>query len=158
ALRSLLRLRAGRDRQPRRGVLLRPHRALPLSRAARAGYAELAGRLVTRAIALLTAQVLPVRAILRALLGLARPPPARADLTPRQGLTLAPHTRQVLERLHEPVTATAFTSGQEQGIRKEIEDLLTLYHDAQPLLTARLLDLDRSPGEADRLGVSNYNV
>src|SRR5262249_9743392 len=29
---------------------------------------------------------------------------------------------------------------------------------AQPLVTTRMLDLDRSPGEAERLGVSNYNV
>ena len=37
-------------------------------------------------------------------------------------------------------------------------DLLALYRDAQPLVTSRVLDLDRSPGEAERLGVSDYNV
>src|SRR5262249_39561705 len=56
------------------------------------------------------------------------------------------------------VHATAFTASQEQAIRQQIADLLRLYGDAQPLVTARMLDLDRSPGEAERLGVSNYNV
>ena len=111
-----------------------------------------------RPLALLVAQVLAVASILASLLVLAGRHPLRFDLTPDGSLTLSPHTRQVLSRLHEPVTATAFTSGQDQGTRKQIADLLALYADAQPALTVRLLDLDRSPGEAERLGVSNYNV
>jgi hypothetical protein len=113
---------------------------------------------VIRPLALLVAQALAVVSILASLLVLAGRHPLRFDLTPDGSLTLSPHTRQVLSRLREPVIATAFTSGQEQGIRKQIEDLLALYRDAQPTLTVRALDLDRSPGEADRLGVSNYNV
>lgn len=111
-----------------------------------------------RPVALLVAQVLAVASILASLLVLAGRHPLRLDLTPERSRTLSPHTRQVLDRLREPVTATAFTSGQEQAIRRGIEDLLGLYRDAQPLFTARMLDLDRSPGEAARLGVSNYNV
>ncbi len=111
-----------------------------------------------RPLALAAAQVLAVVSILASLLVLAGRHPVRLDLTPGGSLTLSPHTRQALARLHEPVTATAFTSGREQAIHKEIGDLLGLYHDAQPLFTARVLDLDRSPGEAEHLGVSNYNV
>ena len=83
--------------------------------------------------------------------------PLRLDLTPERSVTLSPHTRQVLARLAHPVTATAFTSARSRR-SAEIEDLLALYRDAQPLFTSRMLDLDRSPGEAERLGVSNYNV
>ena len=111
-----------------------------------------------RSLALLAAQTFAVVSILASLLVLAGRHPVRLDLTPERSLTLSPHTRQVLARVREPVVATAFTSGQEQAIRREIEDLLALYRDAQPLFTTRLLDLDRSPGEAERLGVSNYNV
>jgi hypothetical protein len=113
---------------------------------------------VIRSLALFAAQAFAVVSILASLLVLAGRHPVRFDLTPERSLTLSPHTRQVLARVREPVTATAFTSGQEQGIRREIEDLLALYRDAQALFTPRVLDLDRSPGEAERLGVSNYNV
>src|SRR4030095_117776 len=80
------------------------------------------------------------------------------DPTPDRRLPPSPPTRQCVGRMRAPVTATAFTSGQEQAIRRQIEDLLALVKDAQPSFTARMLDLDRSPGEAERLGVSNYNV
>ena len=113
---------------------------------------------MTRSLTLLVAQVLAVASILASLLVLAGRHPVRVDLTPERSLTLSPHTRQVLARVREPIAATAFTSGQEQAIRRQIEDLLALYRDAQPLFSVRLLDLDRSPGEAERLGVSNYNV
>src|SRR5262245_39839615 len=113
---------------------------------------------MTRSLALLAAQAFAVASILASLLVIAGRHPVRLDLTPERSLTLSPHTRQVLGRIRAPVTATAFTSGQEQAIRKQIEDLLALFHDAQPSFTVRMLDLDRSPGEAERLGVSNYNV
>src|SRR5262245_64386662 len=113
---------------------------------------------MTRSLALLAAQAFAVASILASLLVIAGRHPVRLDLTPERSLTLSPHTRQVLGRMRAPVTATAFTSGQEQAIRKQIEDLLALFHDAQPSFTVRMLDLDRSPGEAERLGVSNYNV
>ena len=111
-----------------------------------------------RPVALLVAQILAVASILASLLVLAGRHPMRIDLSPDSSLTLSPHTKRVLAQLHEPVTATAFPSGQDQGIRKQLADLLDRYHDAQPALTVRVLDLDRSPGEAERLGVSNYNV
>jgi hypothetical protein len=111
-----------------------------------------------RAVALFTAQTLAVISILASLLVLAGRHPLRVDLSPDRSLTLSPHTRQVLGGLRSEVRATAFTSNQEQAIRQQIADLLRLYGDAQPLVTTRMLDLDRSPGEAERLGVSNYNV
>src|SRR5262245_44164683 len=111
-----------------------------------------------RALALFVAQTLAVVSILASLLVLAGRHPLRIDLSPDRSLTLSPHTRQVLGGLRGEVRATAFTSNQEQAIRQQIVDLLRLYSDAQPLVTTRMLDLDRSPGEAERLGVSNYNV
>jgi hypothetical protein len=113
---------------------------------------------VRRAVALFAAQLGALVAILASLLVLAGRHPIRLDLTPERSVTLSPHTRQALARTREPVVATAFTSAQEQAIRREIETLLALYHDAQPLVRVRVLDLDRNPGEAERLGVSNYNV
>jgi ABC-type uncharacterized transport system len=111
-----------------------------------------------RALALFVSQTLAVVSILASLLVLAGRHPLRIDLSPDRSLTLSPHTRQVLGGLRAEVRATAFTSNQEQAIRQQIADLLHLYGDAQPLITTRMLDLDRSPGEAERLAVSNYNV
>jgi hypothetical protein len=111
-----------------------------------------------RALALFAAQTLAVVSILASLLVLAGRHPLRIDLSADRSLTLSPHTLQVLGELHGEVHATAFTANQEQAIRQQIADLLRLYGDAQPLVTTRMLDLDRSPGEAERLGVSNYNV
>jgi hypothetical protein len=113
---------------------------------------------VTRAVVLLATQVAAVVVILGSLLAIAGRHFVRLDLTPERSLTLSPHTRQALARLEAPVTATAFASAQSQGMRKDLEELLALYTDAQPLVTSRVLDLDRSPGEAERLGVSDYNV
>jgi ABC-type uncharacterized transport system involved in gliding motility auxiliary subunit len=113
---------------------------------------------VSRPLALFAAQTLAVVSILASLLVLAGRHPIRLDLSPQRSLTLSPHTRQVLKGLHDDVRATAFTSGQKQAIRQQIADLLRLFSDEQPLVSTRSLDLDRSPGEAERLGVSNYNV
>src|SRR5206468_3684413 len=80
------------------------------------------------------------------------------DLTPERRFTLSAHTREVLARLHDDVRITAFYSSQEGVIRREMADLLALYEEAQPRITVRLLDLDRSPGLSQRLGVSSYNT
>jgi len=111
-----------------------------------------------RPLALFAAQTLAVVSILASMLVLAGRHPLRVDLSPARSLTLSPHTLQALRGLHGEVRATAFTATQEQAIRQQIADLLHLYADAQPLVVTRMLDLDRSPGEAERLGVSNYNV
>jgi ABC-type uncharacterized transport system involved in gliding motility auxiliary subunit len=113
---------------------------------------------VIRPVVLLAAQVVSALVIVASLLALASRHFVRLDLTPERSLTLSAHTRQALARLEAPVTATAFTSAQSQGIRRDLEDLLALYRDQQPLVAPRVLDLDRSPGEAERLGVSDYNV
>src|SRR5207244_655218 len=79
-------------------------------------------------------------------------------LTPERRFTLSAHTREVLARLHDDVRITAFYSSQEGVIRREMADLLALYQEAQPHIAVRLLDLDRSPGLSQRLGVSSYNT
>jgi len=109
---------------------------------------------------LLALQTLLVLAILACLLALAARSPWRLDLTPERRFTLSPHTHEVLQLLQgqAPIRITAFYSGQETAIRREMADLLALYRDAAPWLDIQLLDLDRSPGVAERLGVRNYNV
>ena len=42
--------------------------------------------------------------------------------------------------------------------RQGLDDLLSLYADASPRVRTRLLDLDRSPGAAQQLGVRTYNT
>jgi gliding motility-associatede transport system auxiliary component len=97
-------------------------------------------------------------AILGCVVGLAALHPWRLDLTPGRRFTLSPYTRQVLSRLSDDVEVTAFYSSQGDAIRHAMADLLARYADAQPRVRVRLLDLDRSPGMAKRLGVSSYNT
>jgi len=115
---------------------------------------------VTRPALLVALQTAVVAAILACVLLLAARAPWRLDLTPERRFTISPHTREVLRRLAGKgrIAITAFYSGQEAAIRREMADLLALYRDAAPWLEVRLLDLDRSPGAAERLGVRNYNV
>ena len=79
------------------------------------------------------------------------------DLTPERRFTLSPHTHEVLDALQHDVAITVFYSSQDLGLRRDLGDLLALYSRAQPRIQAQLLDLDRSPGAADRLGVTAYN-
>jgi hypothetical protein len=111
-----------------------------------------------RPILLLAAQTITIVAILACALVLAARHPWRVDLTPDRRFTLSPHTEEVLARLPGQVRITAFTSSQEDAHRRDIADLLALYHDAHPRLEIRLLDLDRNPGAAERLGVDAYNM
>src|SRR5207247_1125559 len=158
ALRSLLRLRAGRDRQPRRGLPARLRGALPLPGAPLARRARLARPLMRRPALLLGVQVAAVTASLGCLVAIAALHPRRLDLTPERRFTLSPYTREIPGRLAGEVRIPLFYSSQAGALRREMTDLLTLYPEARPTLTARAFDLDRSPGMAKRLGVSNYNT
>src|SRR6185295_7615925 len=51
-----------------------------------------------------------------------------------------------------------FYSSQAGALRREMADLLDLYTEAQPRVSVRYLDLDRSPGAAKRLGADAYNT
>ena len=113
---------------------------------------------MTRPQLLLGVQIATVLAILACVVTLAALHPRRIDLTPERRFTLSAHTREVLVRVHDDVRITAFYSSQEGVIRREMADLLALYQEAQPRVTVRLLDLDRSPGLSQRLGVSSYNT
>jgi ABC-type uncharacterized transport system involved in gliding motility auxiliary subunit len=113
---------------------------------------------VKRPAVLLVVQTLAVTAILACLCVLAARHPWRLDLTPERRFTLSPHTRTVLARLDTDVRATAFYSSQQGAVRRDMADLLALYRDASPHVEVRFLDLDRSPGAAQRLDVDAYNV
>lgn len=111
-----------------------------------------------RAVVLLVVQTATLLAILACVLVLAVRNPWRLDLTPDRSFTLSPYTHDVLARLQVPVDVTVFYSSQEGAIRRAMSDLFALYRDASPRIRLHMLDLDRSPGAAERLGVSDYNV
>jgi ABC-type uncharacterized transport system involved in gliding motility auxiliary subunit len=113
---------------------------------------------VKRPGVLLGLQVFAVAGILACTLALAARHPWRWDLTPDQRFTLTAHTRAVLAALPFPVSVTYFYAADDQVTRREVEALLRLYADASPRLRVESRDLDRSPGEARRLGVAAYNV
>jgi hypothetical protein len=96
--------------------------------------------------------------ILACVLLVAQRHPWRLDLTPERRFTPSPHTREVLDRLTTDVAITAFYSSQDTGMKQDLTDLLALYSDTSPRVQTHLLDLDRSPGAAERLGAHAYNV
>ncbi len=107
---------------------------------------------------LLAVQIATVSAILACVIALAALHPQRLDLTPERRFTLSPYTRDVLSRLDRDVRVTVFYSSQAGALRREMADLLDLYGEAEPRVTVRYLDLDRSPGAAKRLGADAYNT
>ena len=107
---------------------------------------------------LLAVQVVLVTGILACVVLIAHRHVGRVDLTPEKRFTLSPHTQDVLARLQTDVAITAFYSSQDTGMREDLGDLLSLYADASGRVTTRLLDLDRSPGAAQQLGVRTYNT
>lgn len=112
----------------------------------------------TRPALLLGIQIATVTAILACVVALAVLHPHRLDLTPERRFTLSPYTRDVLAKLDHDVRITVFYSSQAGTLRREMADLLDLYSEAQPRVTVRYLDLDRSPGAAKRLGADAYNT
>jgi ABC-type uncharacterized transport system involved in gliding motility auxiliary subunit len=82
----------------------------------------------------------------------------RIDLTPDRAHTLTPATREVLQRLDRDVRITVFYNGREPARRREMADLASRYAAASSRVAVRLLDLDRSPGAAKRLGVTRYDT
>jgi len=113
---------------------------------------------VTRPVALLGLQTLAVLGILACAGVLAARFPARLDLTPDRRFTLSPHTLEVVERLRDDVRITLFYSSQQSDLRQDMAELLGLYDGASTRIDVHLLDLDRSPGAAEQLDVSSYNV
>ena len=82
---------------------------------------------------------------------------ARFDLTPLESFVLSPHAKQVAEAFDQPALITVFYSSQDAAQRREMFDLLEQFRSASPQIQFRLHDLDRSPGLANRYGISSYN-
>lgn len=82
----------------------------------------------------------------------------RFDLTPAKSFALSPSARQIAEGVTDPARITVFYNSQTGDLRRDMADLLEQFRAAAPALTVRLFDLDRSPAEAAKLGVSSYNT
>jgi ABC-type uncharacterized transport system involved in gliding motility auxiliary subunit len=116
------------------------------------------GRLELSQQAILAAvQILLAGALFGLLLVLAERHNHRLDLTPTQSYVLSPEAERVAAHLTVPVQIIAFYNSQEQGQRRQMDDLLGLFAQASPRITYRLADLDRSPALAQHYGVSSFN-
>jgi hypothetical protein len=82
----------------------------------------------------------------------------RFDLTPTKSFILSDEARQVAQGVKVPIQITAFYNSQEGEQRRQMEDLLRLFHDASPRIGYRLLDLDRSPALAKKFNISSFNT
>lgn len=79
------------------------------------------------------------------------------DLTPGRSHTLSDQARRTARRLDRDVVVTAFYSSQDQGRVREMKELLQRFARESSHFRFRMFDLDRSPLEANRLGVVNYD-
>jgi ABC-type uncharacterized transport system involved in gliding motility auxiliary subunit len=80
----------------------------------------------------------------------------RFDLTPNQKYSLSEVTIQTLQALSQPVQATTFYR---RGDREKYAELMTMLQEASPqFFSYQLFDLDRTPGIAQRYGVSAYGT
>jgi hypothetical protein len=113
---------------------------------------------VGRQAMLLAFQLAGAAAVCLGLLVLAARHNVRLDLTPGRIHSLGNATRAVLAHLDRDVMITAFYDGQAPGQRRGMAELLERYESASPRIAARLLDLDRHPGLARRLGVTRYGT
>ena len=111
-----------------------------------------------RQTALLTLQVIMAAALFGLLLVLADNHNRRFDLTPTKSFILSDEARQVAQGLKVPIRITAFYNSQEGEQRRQMADVLQLFHDASPRISYQLLDLDRSPALAKKYNVSSFNT
>lgn len=79
----------------------------------------------------------------------------RFDLTPEKKYSLSELTGQALHALQKPVQATVFYR---RGDREKHDELLGLMAQETPLFSYQLFDLDRTPGLAQRYGVTAYGA
>lgn len=79
----------------------------------------------------------------------------RFDLTPEKKYSLSELTKQTLHALQRPVQATVFYR---RGDREKHDELLGLMSQETPLFSYQLFDLDRTPGLAQRYGVTAYGA
>jgi ABC-type uncharacterized transport system involved in gliding motility auxiliary subunit len=120
---------------------------------------SLSGRLTQfRHTALLALQVVMAAVLFGLLLVLADNHNRRFDLTPTKSFVLSDEARQVAQGLKVPIRITAFYNSQESEQRRQMADVLQLFHDASPRISYQLLDLDRSPALAKKYNVSSFNT
>lgn len=110
-----------------------------------------------RHVLALAAEIALVAIVGALLLALAWAHNIRFDLTPGREHTLSDQTQRTARRLDRDVTATVFYSSQDQGRIHQLKDLLRRFGEQSSRFQYRMFDLDRSPLEANRLGVVNYD-
>ncbi len=111
-----------------------------------------------RHAALLAMQVIMAAILFGLLVVLADNHNRRFDLTPSKSFVLSDEARRVAQGLKVPIRISAFYNAQEGEQRRQMQDILELFHDASPRITYQLLDLDRSPAMAKKYNVSSFNT
>jgi gliding motility-associatede transport system auxiliary component len=112
----------------------------------------------TRHAALLIVQVTLSLTLFGILLILAERHNHRYDLTPTQSFVLSDQSIKIARKVKEPVTLYGFYNSQEPELRRQVEDLLEQFSDANSRIRFRLYDLDRSPALAKKYNVASYNT
>jgi len=81
----------------------------------------------------------------------------RFDMTAEGLHSLSPQTEKILDDLSQDVSITAFYSAS-MASRQQAQDLLDEYKHASSHIQVRMIDPDRSPGEARAYGIEQYGT
>jgi len=111
-----------------------------------------------RQATLLIVQVILAIALCAIVLILAERHNRRFDLTPTKSFVLSDQASKIARKLAQPVKIYGFYNSQEPGMRRQVEDLLEQFNNANGLIHFGLYDLDRSPGLAKKYDIASYNT
>ncbi len=103
----------------------------------------------------LTIQILVLGALFTFLLLLAERHNRRLDFSPTQQFLLSDAAQKVAQSVTQEVEIIAFYTPDEPGQRRALFDTLQLFHKANPRIRYQLVDLNRSPGMAQKYRVNN---
>lgn len=103
----------------------------------------------------LSAQIFLVGSLFTLLLLLAERHNRRFDFSPTQQFLLSDAANKVARSVEEDVEILAFYTPDEPGQRRTLFDTLELFAKANPRIRYQLVDLNRSPGMAQKYGVNN---
>ncbi|GBD26582.1 hypothetical protein HRbin30_01914 [bacterium HR30] len=102
-----------------------------------------------------TLQIVILGALFTFVLLLAERHNRRFDFSPTQQFLLSDAAQKVAQSLDEDVEIIAFYTPDEPGQRRALFDTLELFNKANPRIRYQLVDLNRSPGMAQKYSVNN---
>lgn len=82
----------------------------------------------------------------------------RYDLTAQQEFTISQQTKQILQKLSQPVEIIGFYNGQDAAVQADLESRLKEYRAVSSQISYRFVDPDRDPVTASAENITTYGT